>query len=150
MNSTRKKARRHDSIDAGELPYLWADDEGNINTKAKRRAGSSVLLLPRLQLSPRAAVRRARRLQLSRSFLSWLSSRSLDGAGYGKADASRFEMWLSLRLENCAFQCESVGAVLVAAGVELKLERWEAVALLLRVTRMGARFQSDGGIVSFR
>jgi hypothetical protein len=62
----------------------------------------------------------------------------------------RFEMWLSLRLENCDFNVMSVAAVVESAGVELGLDRWEVVRLLLKVTHRIARFKSEGGMVSFR
>jgi hypothetical protein len=146
----KKKARRHDSIVQGELPLLWPDASGTLNTPTARLAGSSALLLPRSQLSPRKEVIRARRLLLSQSFSSWLSSKNSAGVGYGRGALSLFEMWLSLRLESCAFNCESVAALLDAAGEEIALEKWDAVQLLLKVTRPGERFKSEGGFVSFR
>lgn len=150
MMAKKKKARRHDSIEQGELPFLWADKDGNLNTRTTRPAGSSGLLLPRSQLSPRREVIRARRLLQSQSLLSWLSSKNSAGVGYGKGALSLFEMWLSLRLESCAFNCESVAEVLGAAVDEIALEKWDAVQLLLKVTRPGERFKSEGGVVSFR
>ena len=63
---------------------------------------------------------------------------------------SLFEMWLSARLEICAFNCEGVAVLLNAAVEEIALEKWEAVQLLLKVTRPGERFKSEGGFVSFR
>lgn len=150
MRRKTKKAARHDSIKQGELPLLWPDASGTINTSTIHRAGSSALLLPRSQLSPRKEVARARRLLLSQSFSSWLSSKNLAGVGYGRGGLSLFEMWLSLRLESCAFNCESVPALLDAAAEEIALEKWDAVQLLLKATRPGERFKSEDGFVSFR
>lgn len=150
MRAKKRKAARHDSIEAGVIPPLWVKENGDLQLEGMQVAGSSGLLLPRSQLSPRKEVIRARRLLLSRSFWSWLSSKNSAGAGTSMGAVSLFEMWLSLRLEICAFNCESVGDVLANAEEELRLERWEAVRLLLLVTRRDARFKSVGGVVSFR
>lgn len=150
MVTKKKKPRRHDSIVAGVTPPLWVQRNGDLQLQGIRAAGSSGLLLPRSQLSPRKEVTRARRLLLSSSFWSWLPSRNSASAGPGTVSALLFEMWLSLRLEICAFNCESVENVLEGAEGELRLERWEAVRLLLLVTRRDARFKSEGGVVSVR
>lgn len=150
MRRNAKKAVARDSIEQGELPLLWPDDRGSLKIGAQYRAGLSASLLPRLPLSPRRVVARSRRLLLSQSFSSWLFSKNWTNVGFGAAKVLHFEMWLSVRLEICAFNCEGIDELLENAAAELGLEKWDALRLLLRVTRAGARFKSDGELISFR
>jgi len=86
----------------------------------------------------------------SQSLSSWLLSKSLAVVGFGMVKESLFEMWLSARLETSDFFALELWRVLEASENELGLERDEGIGLLIRLTRSGAAFKSDGGLITFR
>ena len=150
MRSKTKTPARHDTIVQGELPFLWPDENGSLQVTQSFHAPSNALRLPRLRLSPRAEVRKASRLLQSRSFYAWFSSKNLGAVGFGMGKRLLFEMWLSARLEICDFSALELESVIKDASAELVIGREEVVALLLRVTRRGGGFKSDGEIITFR
>jgi hypothetical protein len=145
----RKKAR-HDMLMQGELPLLWPDETGKLKLRESYRAPSNVSRLPPLQRSPRGEVVRASRLWRSQSLSSWLLSKSCRVVGFGTVRKSLFEMWLSQRLESCDFGALTLASVEKDACAELGLDLDEVKGLLLRSTREGGKFRSDGVIISRR
>lgn len=134
----------------GVLPFLWPDQNGRLNLQGVSREPSSGLLLPPSRRLPRREVVRASRLLRSRSLSSWLSSKSWGVVGFGTAKRSLFEMWLSARLESCAFGGMLLVEVVRDGAEDLGLEPGEVVRLLLGATRRGGRFKADGGLITLR
>jgi hypothetical protein len=58
-------------------------------------------------------------------------------------------MWLSHRLESCAFNALGLVEVVRSASVDLELDAEEVIRLLVRLTRAGSTFKSDGDLVTF-
>lgn len=63
---------------------------------------------------------------------------------------SLFEMWLSHRLENCEYNALGVGEVVREANADLDLEAEEVIRLVVRLTRAGATFKAEDGLITFR
>lgn len=150
MNPKRKRQAARDMLVQGVLPFLWPDQSGQLSLSRPFPERSSASGLPRLPRSPRAEVVRASRFQRSQSLSSWLSWKSLGVAGFGRARVSRFETWLSARLESSAFNALELERVITAAVEDLDLDRSEVLRLLVRVTREKARFKSDGKLITWR
>lgn len=75
---------------------------------------------------------------------------NLAGVGFGAGKQSRFETWLCRQLESCAYNALDVRGAIVAAVEDLALDRGEVVRLLVRSTRRGGDFKSDGELITFR
>lgn len=150
MKAKRKKAARHDSIVQGELPFLWPDENGSLNTHRQRGARSSGLLLQHSPRSPRAEVVRASRLLRSQFLSSWLLSKSLIVVGFGKVKGSLFEMWLSAQLETCDYGALTLSSVVEGSVGELGLDGEEVIRLLINSTRVRGPFKSDGEVITLR
>jgi len=86
----------------------------------------------------------------SQSLSSWLLSRSFRVVGFGTVKESLFEMWLSAQLETCAFGALPLAQVISGGVGGLELDQGEVLRLLVRVTRRGGRFKSDGEIITLR
>lgn len=149
MRSKKRKAAQRDSIWQLEIPWLWPDRDGLLTLPPASTAPSSVLLLPRLQRSPRGEVVRASRLLRSQFFSSWLSSRNWGAGGFGAAKERLFEMWLSRRLENSAFNALGFEQVVRDGAADLALDVDEVIGLVIRLTRAGSIFKSDDGLITF-
>lgn len=137
-------------LEQGVLPFLWPDQNGNLNLNATFRAPSNGLQLPRSRRSPRGEVVRASRLLRSRFLFSWLSSKSWGVVGFGVVRRSLFETWLSAQLESCAFGGMLLGEVVSGAKAELGLDGDEVLRLLLNATRGASLFKAENGLISFR
>lgn len=140
--------RARDRIKAGEQYTLWPDDAGRLILPQLSRAPSSGWELPRLPRLPRARGTRessARRLSF---FVSSLLLRSWGAASYFGASEFQFGKWLENEIERAEFGGMGLGFVLDNATKELGLDRETVVRLLIRATRAGGRFRSDGQIVT--
>jgi len=79
-----------------------------------------------------------------------LLSKSFRVVGFGTVKESLFEMWLSRQLETCAFNALELELVISSARGDLALDLDEVMRLLIRVTRSGGAFKSDGELITFR
>ena len=150
MKSKRKKAAPHDSIEQLELPFLWPDRDGLLALPRTSTAQSSVLPLRHLPRSPRGEIARASRLLRSQSFVSWLWLKSSGGAGLGTVRLSLFEMWLSAQLEKSAFNALRLEEVIRDGAADLDLEENAVLRMVFRLTRPGATFKAEDGLITFR
>jgi len=150
MTTKRKTKAMRDGYEQGTLPFLWPDQNGSLSLTRSPRARSSGLQLLQSPRSPRAEVVRASRLLQSQSFVSWFLSKNSGVFGFGMVRVSLFETWLSARLESCAFNALSLSSVVSESVGELHLDLDEIKRLLIKATRQGGVFQSDGEIITFR
>lgn len=150
MKRKKRKAARHDSIVQEKTPYLWPNQSGTLNTGGHRRARSSGLLLQHLPPSPHGVVGKVSRLLRSRSFSSWLGSRSLGVGGFGMARESLFEMWLLAQLAICDYGGLLIEEVVRNAAADLAIEPDEVFRLVIRATRETGRFRVDDGLITLR
>ncbi len=139
-----------DSIKPGVQYSLWPDEEGKLILPPPSRAPLSGLALPRLRRSPRVqdiprSSRRRLLFSLSSLWLKKLAAVSFFGVG-----ESAFGRWLETRIDAEPFQALGFESVISRAGEELGLDREKATGYLLRATRTGGRFHSDGEIVTRR
>src|SRR3990172_8530519 len=148
MKSKRKKPAERDAFIQGEIPFLWPDENGSLSLDRPNFAGSSELRPRKGPRSPRKEVVRAARF-LQTDFLStWLMSKSRGAVGFGKVKESIFETWLSQRLEKAAFNALELVQVVRDAVEDLELGLEEVIGLLIRLTRVGAKFKSDGELIT--
>jgi hypothetical protein len=150
LRMRKKETLARDMLGQLELPFLWPDKDGALSLKARYHARSSGLPLRHLPRSPRGEVRRALRMLQSQSLSSWLLSKSFRVVGFGTVVESLFEMWLCQQLESCDFNAQTLVQVARDAAEELDLERGEILRLLVKATRRGGKFRSDGVIITKR
>jgi hypothetical protein len=146
----RKKAAARDSIEQLELPLLWPDRDGLLTLPQRSAAPSSGWSLRDSQLSPRGEVARASRYLRSQYLWSWLSLKNSEKASYIGGSELRFGDWLSSALQAADFCALPVWRVVDAACDELRIDKWQTLRFILRLTGRGARFKSESGLITFR
>jgi hypothetical protein len=150
MEKRKRKTARRDSIEAGEVPHLWPDENGALKIGKEYRAQSKELQLRRLRLLQREPVKRVLRRLRFGSFSSWLWLKNWGVVGFGMEGESLFEMWLWGLLAKSAFCALGQGAIVESAKEELGIDEDRAMRLLIKVTGAGGKFKADEGIVSAR
>jgi len=76
--------------------------------------------------------------------------KSLVVGGWNAARELRFATWLGSILETAAFEALTVVQILDRASAELELDTEHARRILIRLTRSGGRFKSDGELVTLQ
>lgn len=69
--------------------------------------------------------------------------------GFGAVRGQLFEMWLTNALQDADFNALSLKGVVESAVENLGLGMDEVIGLLIRCTRAGGRFRSDGEVITF-
>lgn len=142
--------KRRDTINAGLQYLLWPDEKGLLTLPRPSNAPLKEFSLRHWLRSPRVAIVRARSLRSSRYSASSLLLRSSAAAGWKEGVESLFSTWLRSQLIGADFEALSLAEVFAAASAELELDRERVLMILVKRTRSGSEFVSDGEIVTLR
>lgn len=138
---------------------LWPDENGELILPARsshsqgarvteRRKEPSELLSPRSRLLRRVRSAKMSRLQLLPWSRLWRYLSSQIIYGFETATDHYFVLWLAGKLDGVDFGAISLAELVRVAGVELGLRDDVIIKLLVRHTRPGAMFRSDGEVVT--
>jgi hypothetical protein len=138
---------------------LWPDENGKLILPARQAHADKAISTgrhnePSELLSPRSRLlRRVRSTKMSNlQSLSWsrlwryLNSQII--YSFEKATDHYFELWLSGKISGEAFGALGLAELVDLAGEELGLREDVIVKLVVKHTRPGAVFRSDGEIVT--
>lgn len=142
--------RRRRALEQLKLPLLWPDENGVLTLP--QPLDVHLKESPWRRWLPWPPTVRVSRLSLprSRSLSLWLLERRSGAVSSFAGRESLFESWLLDVLQSEDFCAISVSALLARAETDLQIERAEALRLLARVTGLGGKFRSEGGIVTER
>ncbi len=135
---------------AGAVPTLWANKNGELNTRGVGVSEPSKSSSPRSRRWVRA---RQKETWLPRSLRSWFSWRALKwwfGLPIESTSDNAFALWLTRKLEDEPFENLALAWVLENAGVALGIDDEQVRRYLIQHTARGARFKSDGELITFR
>lgn len=143
-------SRKRAKMTGGVIHWSWQLLKRKGNTESDGGKGLRQLQLqlwPRWQLEPRTGTPLRRSL---RSSSLWASAKWLLIGSRSMATESAFALWLEREIESAAFGALTVEEVKRGAVERLELEESEVIRYLVRATREGGRFRSDGDIVTMR
>lgn len=139
-----------DKINPKGTPPLWPDKNGMLNTAGIGTNGPRESFWRRWLHWPHAKQSTISAGRSSRSSYLWRRVKWLLTFSFQSAQRANFETWLIGKLEDSPYGCEHVMDLVSAAVDDLGIEPERAVRLLVHVTADGARFKSDGGLISRR
>jgi hypothetical protein len=147
---TKRRRKKRDRISAEGIDWTWQLLRPRRNIERDGENELRQLELPLFQQSPPELPPKISRSQSSRSSRLWASVRWFLIGYQETVSESEFVLWLAREIEGADFGALTLREARDAALKDLRIDDQTLIRWMIKHTAPGARFKSDGDVITLR